>query len=238
MIHNKILQMIPYNNYPHQSPVNHDCPSSKPEQLGMSRNQLFRVAYIPFVMANVVVDWADTICNQAAAAQLKETKKLSREIRSCIREYEQSRQIHCLAQYREKEDNHAIELQEAWFGKYFSELNTELQNHIRYCYPSLSTDMRYLFVSCYTCMIILQALEDYIEWCDNLIKEYYPARQKTMMPQPVKNLRKYVPSFISKYSSILSKQDLQPMVDALVELLHSIEFIDNLEINESQTHQI
>lgn len=198
--------------------VEHDFP--------MSRDELFRVSYIPYVLSNIVVDWADTICNQTAALGLSETKKLSRQLREAIKGYEQSRQKHCLAQYREKEDNHALDFQEVYFGTYFAELNSDLLNHIRYCYPTMKPDKQYLIVSCFICKIIMSALEDYVRWCNKLVKQYFPHRNKTMMPMYMLEISKLVPQFITEYRSILSNQDLEPMVQKLVSLFHAIEFND------------
>jgi hypothetical protein len=191
---------------------------------GFDDDTLFRISYVPSVIVNVVWDYADTICNQAAAMRISETKQLTRTIRQMQREYEKSRQYGTQRRFREQEDTHTIELQDEWFKDYFKELYRDLSEHISYCFPKLNADNVEFVVSVYMCIVVLKALSKYVKWADAEIERVVGKTKRSIMPQNMVILNSLVIEYAGNCKAAISDADLQPMADRLYQNIRSIEF--------------
>lgn len=200
---------------------------------GFDDDTLFRISYVPSVIVNVVWDYADTICNQAAAMRISETKQLTRTIRQMQREYEKSRQYGTQRRFREQEDTHTIELQDEWFKDYFKELYRDLSEHIHYCFPKLNADNVEFVVSVYMCIVVLKALSKYVKWADTEIERVVGKTKRSIMPQNMVILNSLVIEYAGNCKAAISDADLQPMADKLYQNIRSIEFtltnVDNMD---------
>jgi hypothetical protein len=193
-------------------------------QQDLDDDTLFRTAYIPFVLANVVWDYADTICNQAAAMRISETKPLSRQVRELNRDYEHFRAYGISSEFRAQENDHSIEMQDDWFKDYFEGFNRDIREHISYCFPRLSADSVIYVTSIYCCIIVSKAMFKYTAWADDILNKHYGRLGRSILPSHMKQLSALIPAFLGDCANAIADEDMQGYVDALVEQVQTLRF--------------
>lgn len=123
----------------------------------LSKEDLFRFAYIPFVIAELVWDYADTVMDMAALLKLKETRHLGRRIKELYREY---KRVHdrFIDQEHNEGELHNMYVYEDEVKHIFNTYQINLQCDLRHEYPDLSEDTISYLVAIYQCHVTLQSL--------------------------------------------------------------------------------
>ncbi|MCM1219926.1 MAG: hypothetical protein NC548_36095 [Lachnospiraceae bacterium] len=123
----------------------------------LSKEDLFRFAYVPFVIAELVWDYADTVMDMAAWLKLRETRHLGRRIKELRREYKRVHDTFIDQEHNESEINNMY-VYEDEVKHIFHTYYINLQCDLRHEYPDLSDDSISYLVAIYQCHVTLQAL--------------------------------------------------------------------------------
>ena len=105
------------------------------------REELFRFAYVPFVIAELVWDYADTVIIMSRHLNNPATRKLSRAIRDARRDYDSLRRQHIDAEHRERELENGYIFEDA-VNDITSQLLLNVRLDIKSEYPQLNDESR------------------------------------------------------------------------------------------------
>lgn len=126
----------------------------------IDKETLFLFAFVPFVIAEIAWDYADTCVDLASILRISETKRLSRRVRELRQEYERHRSGLDYT-HRKIEADNMLAFQED-YKVYFSELYKEIAKQVEQRRPGLPLDSKLLVAGSYTCSVILRALFRYV----------------------------------------------------------------------------
>lgn len=188
----------------------------------MSRDELYRVAYVPFVIAEVVWDYADSLCNLAAIARIQQTKKLCRAIRELRRDYDRARAPFIDDHHRAIETNQMISFQEAlddFFGRLLQSVKLKL--HLKY--GQLAPDSEILVSTCYMAVICFKALDKYVQWADTLIETRCGRTNHSIMPDHIRRLGILLPEFAGDCQIDINTNEMGLWRDILYNHIRTIE---------------
>lgn len=127
----------------------------------LDRDSLMRFAYIPFVIASLAWDYADTVVSLASNMKISETKKLSRTVRELKREYDRVRAPYIDSSHQKSEEENMYVFEDAvsdLSSLYLTNIECDLQME----YPDLNSDSMYLLKAVYHCHLVLQSIYDYV----------------------------------------------------------------------------
>lgn len=122
---------------------------------------MFLMAYVPYVVAEIAWDYADTCINLAILQRIKATKPLCRRVRELRKDYDRIRAKHIDDAHRATEVDNMIAFQEDYHD-YFAKLRWHIGNLVKAQHPDLCTDSMAMISSAYTCAVVLGALFKYV----------------------------------------------------------------------------
>jgi len=123
---------------------------------------LMRFAYVPFVVAQLAWDYADTIVDVASMLKLHPTKKLCRAVRELKRQYDRVRDEFTNYAHRDSEIDNMYVFEDGvsdLFSLYLKNIEFDLKSE----YPDLGEDNRNYLLAIYQCHIVLQCIYRYAE---------------------------------------------------------------------------
>ncbi len=161
----------------------------------ISGEQLFRFAYIPFVISTLVWDYADTICDLAAVMRIHEVKRLCRAVKNLRAEYDSihKSRFDFKARHSEELNMYAFEDFTARITKV---VIANIRGELMRAYPDMSEDELEYFVAVHQCNILLKALLVYEYDQRKQIKAKLHYDVGTILRRPVRALAKLIPEFI------------------------------------------
>lgn len=120
-----------------------------------------RFGYVPFVVANLAWDYADTIVCMAQLLKLQETKKLSRAIRQLKADYDRLRAPYIDSAHRNSEENNMYVFEDG-VKDLFNLYLVNIECDIKSAYPELQSEYIILLKAVYQCHIVLQCIYEYV----------------------------------------------------------------------------
>lgn len=161
----------------------------------LNREELFRLAYVPFVIAQLVWDYADSILNMAALLRISETKKLCRTVRMLRREYDRLRAHHIDAAHEASEVSNMYVFEDG-VADITKQLLLNLRINLRREYPELEDDYMSYLIAIYQCDITLKSLLLYTRRQTEIIKKKINGDVGHILPEPVYQLNRLVIEFV------------------------------------------
>lgn len=196
---------------------------------GLSREEIYRVAYLPFVVAEVMWDYADTLCNIGAILRHEQSDKdcrsmklLSRAVRTLRREYEQGRAAYIDAVQREVETTHMIEFQEG-LRSYFTSLRASIENDIHRRYGEIRRSNLILLLAVYEAIVVYRALLKYADWADRLIEKKCGRARHSIIPDEITRLGSLLPQYAGDCVLPTNTPEMNLWRDTLCNKIHAIE---------------
>lgn len=173
-------------------------PPADPDPLRLSehldKDTLFRVAYVPFVIAELVWDYADTIISISAGLRLYETRSLARKIRALRVDYDRWRsEFIDEAHHRSELDNMIVF--EDCVDDIFALFVTGLRADLRTQYPELKPEHLNLLVAVYQCSTLLRGLYLYADRIRAKIARKLNKRIADILPSQVRALAPLVAAY-------------------------------------------
>lgn len=177
-------------------PANYDDSAERFKLSQMiNSEELFRFAYVPFVIAELVWDYVDTLIDTAIILNDPKTRPLSRTIRNLRMDYNRYRAKHIDKQHHESEleNMHVFNNGVKQIFKLYSiNIRADLANQ----YPELTSKSIDVIEVAYTSLILLRALFTYVD-----------KQRKKLQLKLNKGIGKILPIEMTK---------LEPLIEAFV----------------------
>lgn len=169
-------------------------PERKPLSEVLDDITMFRYGYVPFVIAELAWDYADTVIDMAILCNNPKTKMLSRAIRKLRREYERyhSRIVFSDGKSDEEENMYVFESE---VSKIFSLYVTNVKCDLVSEYSDIEENTMGLLVAVYECLIIVKSLLRYsaIQTANAQAMAGYPIND--VMPKSMHSLASLIVEF-------------------------------------------
>lgn len=156
---------------------------------------LMRFAYVPFVVAQLAWDYADTIINIASFLRLHPTKKLCRAVRELKRQYDIVRDEFTNHAHRDSEIDNMYVFEDGvsdLFSLYLKNIEFDLKKE----YPDLDGEYRSYLLAIYQCHIVLQSIYRYAEMQTKKIEKIVGHKIGDVLPSELRRLDILVIAFV------------------------------------------
>lgn len=163
----------------------------------LSPENLLRMAYVPFVIARLVWDYADTIVNLCSMMKLTPTKGLCRTVRQLRREYDQDRMPFIDKAHEDCEEDNMIVYEEqvkAMMNLYLINLECAIKREFK----EISREMRDLLKAVYQCDVLVKALFLYTDRQMKMASDMLGWRMGSMLPDTIHRLKPLIPEFLGE----------------------------------------
>lgn len=161
----------------------------------LDQDTLFRFAYVPFVIAELVWDYADTIIDLSITMRLKATKKLCRAIRELRRDYDRVRAPFIDDAHRNSETENMYMFEDG-VNDIFKTLLVNIRCDLKSEYPELAPDYIDLLTAVYQCDILLHSLFRYVRMQTEKIEKIVGHRIGRILPDETYRLDALVIAFV------------------------------------------
>lgn len=173
----------------------------------LDQETLIRFAYVPFVVAQLAWDYADTIVNLASILRLHPTKKLCRSVRELKRQYDIVRDEFTNHAHRDSEIDNMYVFEDGvsdLFSLYLKNIEFDLKKE----YPDLDGEYRSYLLAIYQCHIVLQSIYRYAEMQTKKIEKIVGHQIGDVLPKELRRLDILVMAFVGD-NPISAKFDAQ-----------------------------
>lgn len=156
---------------------------------------LMRFAYVPFVVAQLAFDYADTIVDVASMLKLHPTKKLCLAVRELKRQYDRIRDEFTNHAHRDSEIDNMYVFEDGvsdLFSLYLKNIEFDLKSE----YPDLGEDYRNYLLAIYQCHIVLQSIYRYAEMQKAKIENIVGHQIGDVLPNELRRLDILVMAFV------------------------------------------
>lgn len=160
-----------------------------------NREELFRFAYVPFVIAELVWDYADTVIIMAQQLNDPACRRLSRAIRNARAEYDHLRHQYIDAQKREREIENGYVFENAT-KRITNQMMLNVRIDINREYPALNEESRDLLLAVYQCHITSRALLRYLDRESAKVSKRVGHTIGKMLPPSYYVMDKLIPEYI------------------------------------------
>lgn len=199
-----------------------------------TREELFRFAYVPFVIAELVWDYADTVILLARRLNDPSARRLSRAIRQARTDYDRLRRRHIDAAHRANEVENGYLFEEAT-SRITAQMALNLRLDIDREYPDLGEDSRNLLQAVYQCHITSRALLRYLDRQSQRVAERVGHSIGKMLPHSYYVMDRLIPEFVGdKPASPRFRELMSRYVDTFANQIALVELND---IDTDQTDQ-
>lgn len=161
----------------------------------LDKDTLFRFAYVPFVIAELVWDYTDTILIMASQMRLTPTKKLCRVIKQLRVEYDRYRSGFIDDAHHQSEEENMLVFEDGVNG-IFSTFLIHLKSDIQREHPDLSSDSVSFLMGVYQAHITLRALFLYVENQKKKIEGIVKKTIGDILPKHVRALDTAILAFV------------------------------------------
>lgn len=193
----------------------------------LSEDAIFSITYVPFVIAEIAWDYADTILDIAVMMRLHETKKLCRAIKDLRIEYNRKRFEVIDDNWRKSETENMIMFQETLSHEYFSKIYGTFKDELMQTYPELETNSVMLIASVYCCKTVIAGMMRYCQAQEKIVASILGHEINSIMPKQMNRLNTLVSEFVG--DSPLA--DIEPVIKQYAEEL--AEYINDTELDKT-----
>lgn len=194
----------------------------------IDKETLFLFAFVPFVIAEIAWDYADSCIDLCILMRITETKKLCRCVRELRREYDRKR-YKIDQEHRNIETENMLAFQED-YKEFFSHLHHNIQEQINTTYPGQCYEMQLLITGAYSCAVVLRSVFKYVDIMQTKIAALLGITAVgSIIVKELRILEKIIIQFAGEESIGGNNQfpsTLNPFVDTLVEYLLQSEIIE------------
>lgn len=160
----------------------------------LDRDTLFRFAYVPFVIAELVWDYADTILTLSAMMRTG-AKKLCRAVRELRRDYERERAQFIDQTHKDSEVENMYVFEDG-VKDIYTQMLVNVRCDLKSEYPSLDKDSIDLLTAVYQCDITLQSLILYTQQQTAKIERIVGHQIGKILPAQIYKLARLIPEFV------------------------------------------
>lgn len=191
----------------------------------LSREELFRFAYVPFVIAELVWDYADTVL--CLAHGIHETRKLCRAIKNARKEYDTLRRQYIDENNRKREIENMYVFEDG-VNRITRQMLLNIDIDIKSEYPDLLPESRDLLVAVYQCHVLSRALITYTNREAVKLEKRLNQRVGNILPPTYYVMDKLIPEFFG------DKPASQRLKDLIAQYIKSLSVqIGLVELNDT-----
>lgn len=161
----------------------------------LDKDTLFRFAYVPFVIAQLVWDYAETITDMAAMLRINETRKLCRAVKELRRDYDRIRAPHIDSAHEASEVSNMYVFEDC-VADITKQLLLNLRINLRSEYPEIEEDYLSYLIAVYQCDITLKSLLLYTRRQTEIIAKKIDRNVGHILPESVYKLNHLVLEFV------------------------------------------
>lgn len=165
----------------------------------LDQDTLFRFAYVPFVIAELVWDYADTILTLSAMMR-NGAKKLCRAVKELRRDYDRERTPYIDEAHRDSEVENMYVFEDG-VKDIYSQMLVNLRCDLKSEYPSLDNDSVDFLTAVYQCDITMQSLLIYTRKQTEKIERIVGHRIGNILPKQMYQLARLIPEFAGDKSA-------------------------------------
>ncbi len=154
---------------------------------------LVRFAYVPFVVARLVWDYADSITDMAAYLRISETKALSRTVKELRRQYEHECEPYILFEQSDEGNMYAYE---EGVGRITRQMLVNITADLHSEYPGRGEDYVQFLAAVYQCGVTLKALLAYCAWQGKKVEKILELPIGRYMPGQLYRLNELIPMYV------------------------------------------
>ena len=189
----------------------------------LTKEELVRVAYIPYVIGNLLWDYVDTIRDLACVLKLG-AKRLTNRLREIHTLYEQHRSFSIDAESRRKETEHALQFESECKPELDALCNT-IRQLCRRTYPDLLREHQDYLVAVYQARTLMRALLLYVKDCDRIIEDRCGPSMHSILPDHFAAMGAILDAMPGD-SPLSEGHDLTRHVNILYQLINNISLRD------------
>lgn len=160
----------------------------------LDRDTLFRFAYVPFVIAELVWDYADTILTLSVMMRTG-AKKLCRAVKELRRNYERERAPFIDQAHKDSEVENMFVFEDG-VRDIYTQMLVNVRCDLKSEYPNLDKDNIDLLTAVYQCDITLQSLILYTQQQTAKIERIVGHRIGKILPAQIYQLARLIPEFV------------------------------------------
>lgn len=201
---------------------------------------LFRFAYVPFVIAQLVWDYADTILGMAAWLRISATKRLCRAVRELHREYTYIRENFIDDAHKNSEVENGYVFEDG-VRNITNQMMLNLRIDLKSEYPDLNPEYLDYLLAVNQCDITLKALLRYTERQTQRIAGKVKRHVGRILPDAIYKLSAIIPEFVGdKPLSAKVHQLREQYIATFAAQIGIIELTTtpNTQPNETQTNPL
>lgn len=161
----------------------------------LNREELFRFAYVPFVIAALVWDYLDTILYYAAYLRIQPVKQVCRLMKQLKIEYDRIRAPFVDMEHQNSEQENMLVFEEGVkeiMSLYLVNLKCDLASE----YPELEQDYRDYLLAIYECKITLDALLRYTRKQEEIVAKRVGYKIDHILPKELYRVAALLPIYI------------------------------------------
>ncbi|MGM9845574.1 MAG: hypothetical protein ACI30K_05035 [Muribaculaceae bacterium] len=151
-------------------------------QRELTDDELFRVAYVPFAIAELAWDYAATVTDIAAVIKDSDTRRLGRAMRKLREEYNQHRFKFIPPEYREGERENSLLFEES-IAKVMQLYTVNVKAEIQRLNPQLDASYTLLLVALWQFKLVAAALMRYCVIVRNEAEEIMRVGMGSLLPR-------------------------------------------------------
>lgn len=203
----------------------------------MSDTMYFKYLYLPFVLVEVIWDYADSLCNMAAQLRIPELKCVSRGIRELRQEYERDRK-RLSFKYRKSDESSMVFFQDIFEKEINSEYNLirwKVQHELK------DLDPKYLdfLTTAHFSRAFSLAVTRYCTIADKELEKVWGSAPHSILGPVAKAMIGLLSHFAGDQQSVIKYSDINASANRLCDYMkqtkHSGQFKD---MDELRNHNI
>lgn len=188
---------------------------------------MMRFAYVPFVIATLAWDYADSILNMAAYLRIQEVKKLCRSVKELKKDYDYLRAPYIDQAHQESEENNMYIFEDGVndvFNLYLANIGFDIKSE----YPDLDNEYVTYLKAIYQCHIVLKSIFRYAQIQTDKVEKIVGHKIGDIIPTQLRRLDTLVMAFVGdKPVSKKFEKQQETYAETLVNRMCLIELCEN-----------
>lgn len=186
----------------------------------------FRYVYLPYLLVQVIWDYADSVLNLAAQMRIQEVKRLGYVIRELSSEYEYRRRQHMSRGQLANQERNMIFFQEE-SSKEIEQILSQIGGLLRERLPEINSEWRIFYSTVYLTEVLISTFKAYARFSAIKLKEKYGNVPGSLIPPQVAKLGSLIPQYLGEKANVLTAEELIPMGLPLADILENATFEGN-----------
>lgn len=156
---------------------------------------MMRFGYVPFVIAALAWDYADSILNMAAYLRIQKVKRLCRSVKELKKDYDYLRAPYIDQAHQQSEENNMYVFEDGVndvFNLYLADIGFDIKSE----YPNLDHEYVLYLKAIYQCHIVLKSIFRYAQIQTSKVEKIVGHKIGDIIPSQLRKLDTLIMAFI------------------------------------------